>query len=93
MKVFVIKKIFFWGAFLVVQWLRLFALIPGDPSSISGQVTKSHMLQLKDLACLNENLVQSNKYIEISILFLNLFLTTKAKAVKAKIKKLDYQFS
>ena len=31
---------------LVVQWLRLHAFNAGDPGSIPGQGTRSHMLQL-----------------------------------------------
>ena len=38
-----------WGDFPVVQWLRLHAPNTGGPSSILGQGTRSHMLQLKGL--------------------------------------------
>ncbi|TEA32094.1 hypothetical protein DBR06_SOUSAS6610005, partial [Sousa chinensis] len=34
---------------LVVQWLRLHAPNAGGPGSISGQGTRSHVLQLKIL--------------------------------------------
>ena len=35
------------GAFLVAQWLRLQASNAGDPGSIPGQGTRSHMTQLR----------------------------------------------
>ena len=35
------------GTSLVVQWLRLCAPNAGDPGSIPGQGTRSHMLQLR----------------------------------------------
>ena len=35
------------GISLVVQWLRLCTPNAGDPGSIPGQGTRSHMLQLK----------------------------------------------
>ena len=35
------------GTSLVVQWLRLWAPKAGDPNSIPGQGTRSHMLQLR----------------------------------------------
>ena len=37
------------GTSLVVQWLRLCASNAGGPGSVSGQGTRSHMLQLKIL--------------------------------------------
>ena len=36
------------GTSLVVQWLRLSACNAGDPGSIPGRGTGSHVLQLKD---------------------------------------------
>ena len=47
------KYIFDLGTSLVVQWLRLHAPNSGDPDSIPGQITRSHMLQLKYPACYN----------------------------------------
>ena len=41
-----LKKTLF-GTFLVVQWLRLHTPGAGGPGSISGQGTRSHMLQLR----------------------------------------------
>ena len=38
-----------------LQWLRLHTPNTGGPGSISGQGTRSHMLQLKDPAWHNEN--------------------------------------
>ncbi|TEA37367.1 hypothetical protein DBR06_SOUSAS1910059, partial [Sousa chinensis] len=35
------------GASLVVQWVRLYAPFAGDPGSIPGQRTRSHMPQLR----------------------------------------------
>ena len=35
------------GISLVVQWLRLLAVNVGDPDSILGQGTRSHMKQLR----------------------------------------------
>ena len=37
------------GTFLVVQWLKLHAPNAGGPSSIPGQGTRSHVLQLNIL--------------------------------------------
>ena len=43
------QKTVTYGAFLVVQWLKLHAPNAGGPSSIPGQGTRSHMLQLNIL--------------------------------------------
>ena len=40
-------KILWLGIFLVIQWLRLCTPNAGDPGSIPGQRTRSHMLQLR----------------------------------------------
>ena len=39
------------GTSLLVQWLRLRASSVGGPGSISGQGTRYHIPQWKDLAC------------------------------------------
>ena len=39
----------------MVQWLRLLAPNTGGLGSIPGQGTRSHVPQLKDLACHNED--------------------------------------
>ena len=43
------------GISLVVQWLRLHAPDAGNLGLIPGQGTRSHMLQLKDPVCHNED--------------------------------------
>ena len=43
------------GTSLVVQWLRLRAPNSGGLGSIPGQGTRSHMPQLKDPTCPNED--------------------------------------
>ena len=49
------------GTSLVVQWLRLCTPNAGGLSSIPGQGSRSHLLQLKDPACCNWDLAQPNK--------------------------------
>ena len=41
-----------WGTSLVVQWLRLHTPNAGDPGSVIGHGTKSHVLQLR--ACMSQ---------------------------------------
>ncbi|TEA29092.1 hypothetical protein DBR06_SOUSAS10510049, partial [Sousa chinensis] len=43
---------------LVVQWLRFCAPDAGDPGSIPGRGTRSHMLQLKILRAATKDLAQ-----------------------------------
>ena len=56
---------------LVVQWLKLWAPIAGDPGLILGQGSRFHMLQLKiphaavkieDPTSYNQDLAETNKY-------------------------------
>ena len=49
------------GTSLVVQWLRLCAPNAQGLGSIPGQVTKSHMLQLKDPARCNKYPTHGNE--------------------------------
>ena len=48
------------GTCLMVQWLRLHTANAEGLGLIPGQGTRSHMLQLKDPACHNQDLVQPN---------------------------------
>ena len=55
---------------LVVQWLRLSALNPGDPGLIHGQGTRSHMLQLKiPHAATKSQCGQTNKHFKSTTLW------------------------
>ena len=49
------------GTCLEVQCIRLCTLNAGDPGSIPGQGTRSHMPQLKSLHAASKDLVQINK--------------------------------
>ena len=50
----------FWGPSLVVQWLRPFAPKAGGLGSISGQGTRSHMLQLRPRSAKQINIWEKN---------------------------------
>ena len=49
------------GTSLMVQWLRLRAPYAGSPGCIPGQGTRSHMPQLKDPACREEDPARGNE--------------------------------
>ena len=61
-----------YGTFLVVQWLRLCASNAGDPGSISGQGTRSHMLQLRQGTAKSINIKKRRSYNRLQLKYITM---------------------